>query len=264
MSGIDLSNPDPGKLKAFYNKLASFDPKPDHMWAMGKFLVQRYVPNRVTTRPGSKEKLIDRARRNLPTYFILNHVLKDDQYPFVSALGAQGEEFKKLIYPRLRFLTKAEYLDKDNDDNDDIGLAPEQMIPLGAVPVIRPGTAEEAAEIATPMLTDAVAEMMVRGNDPAGFLEGTRNRTSNPHEVQKARKGPAHMALRAIELGADPAFAIVGISYGADNNARTSANIHFGPVIEDFPRNGPNAATEITALLHEHLQDAVYKSLSTR
>lgn len=275
-----------GELKGFYQELAGFDPDPVKMLETGKMLAEAFGPNSISMDPGVKEQIIEAVCAGRPIVFCPNHVRAEDQYILIAALLAQQEKEFAAIIEHIRIMFKVEYA--EGKDNKAIGFGPEQLIPLGGLPVVRPTRDDEVAKMAIEPFNDMIDELSERENYFVGFYESTRNQGADPHTVQKVRQGAGHFAVRATQLDLpiskhrkDPIpesnalFIPIGISYTPYVDPRFApANIHFGAPVtfkprkkkdgmenEKLPEDEKGFVELFTINLEEAMQDAVDKSL---
>lgn len=264
------------EIESFHNELGGFDPDPEKMLQTAVYLAEKFAPNDIQMAPGLKEQIIEAVRTGRPIVFCPNHVRAEDQYILVAALMAQQEEEFKTILAHLRIMAKVEYL--EGQDNKAIGFTPEQLIPLGALPVIRPRRDPEAADMAKEPFNEMMMALMERENHFVGFYESTRNQTADPHTVQRVRQGAGHLAVRSIQFdenheaprpeAPEALFIPVGITYTPYVDSKyTPANIHFGTPITFGPAEvkekiGKDELIQIfTINLQTGMQNAVDQSL---
>lgn len=275
-----------GELKGFYQELAGFDPDPVKMLETGKMLAEVFGPNNISMDPGVKEQIIEAVRAGRPIIFCPNHVRAEDQYVLIAALLAQQEKEFAAIIEHLRIMFKVEYA--EGKDNKAIGFGPEQLIPLGGLPVVRPTRDDEVAKMAIEPFNDMIDELSERENYFIGFYESTRNQGADPHTVQTVRQGAGHFAVRATQLDlpiskhrkdsipeSNALFIPIGISYTPYVDPQFApANIHFGAPVtfksrkkkdsmenEKLPEDEKGFVELFTMNLKEAMQDAVDKSL---
>ena len=165
-----------GELKGFYKELAGFDPDPVKMLKTGNMLAEAFGPNSISMDPGVKEQIIEAVRTGRPIVFCPNHIRAEDQYFLIAALLAQQEKEFAAIIEHLRIMFKVEYA--EGKDNQAIGFGPEQLIPLGGLPVVRPTRDDEVAKMAIEPFNDMIDELSERENYFIGFYESTRNQSA--------------------------------------------------------------------------------------
>lgn len=264
------------EIEAFHREMGGFDPDPEKMLETAGYIAEAFAPNQISMDPGIKEEMVDAVRTGRPIVFCPNHVRAEDQYVLVAALMTQEEEEFKAILAHLRIMAKVEYL--EGQDNKAIGFAPDELIPLGALPVIRPRRDPEAADMAKEPFNEMMMALMERENHFVGFYESTRNQTTDPHTVQRVRQGAGHLAVRSVQFDQNnqaaqpeaprPLFIPIGISYTPYVDAKYApANIHFGTPItfglaEEREKISKDALIQIfTINLQTGMQDAVDQSL---
>lgn len=232
------------ELEGFYNDLGGFDPDPVKMLETGRALAEVFKPHDISMDHGVKEQIVEAVRAKRSIVFCPNHVRAEDQYILIGALLAQQEpEFTNII-EHIRIMFKVEYA--EGKDNQAIGFGPEELIPLGGIPVTRPIRDGEVADMAKKPFNKMMDELSSRDNHFIGFYESTRNQGIDPHTIQTVREGAGHFAIRAAQheerdgkelLEPSELFIPVGISYTPYVDPRFApANIHFGsPVTFESP-----------------------------
>lgn len=245
---LDLDNLTDEVVEAFYPEVAQFDTDPELMRNTGRLLAHTHKPDRVSFTGDARELLTDQVLDNKRILWVPNHVHKDDQFNVVGADDEFDEIVRDLIIERLRILFKFDYLkdgeSEDGESTEDVlGIPAANLIELGGIPVIRQGDDPVAGTATSPMI-DSVATLILRGYDPFGFAEGTRNK-KRPEKVQKLKNGMANISFRAMELMElegleveEPILEPVGIVRKGGQ-----IRVHFGEPITDYRENGPLALT---------------------